>query len=157
MKNIALVRIDDRLIHGQVMTQWVRFHHFNTILIVDDATAEDEFLSEIAVAAAPKEFKTLVCTVDEAAGYLLGDPEDEIIIVLVKYVDTIERLVKKGIGIHELNVGGIAAKKEREKIYRNIAVSPEERETFRRLIHEGIHVFVQIVPTDTAIDIEKIL
>ena len=45
MKNLVLVRIDERLIHGQVMTQWCRIRHFNTIMIVDDATANDAFLS----------------------------------------------------------------------------------------------------------------
>lgn len=157
MKNIALVRIDDRLIHGQVMTQWVRFRHFNTILIIDDATAGDDFLAEIAVAAAPGEFKTMVYSVDKAAEYLLGEPAEEIILILVKYVDTIERLVEKGVLISELNVGGIGMKRGREKVFRNIAVSQAERDTFGRLMKGGMKIYVQIVPTDVSMDIEKIL
>ena len=43
MGEIVLARIDDRLIHGQVMTAWLQFTGGNHIVIVDDATAGDEF------------------------------------------------------------------------------------------------------------------
>lgn len=157
MRNIVLARIDDRLIHGQVMTQWVRAHHFNTIEIVDDAVRKDDFLRQIATMAVPKEFVPLVHSVDEAAAYLTEDHESEEVLLLVKFPDTIERLVEKGVKLSELNVGGIGIKPGREKIYRNIAVSSEEKDVFKRLMEKGIHVFVQMVPTDNAIDIEKLL
>lgn len=157
MKNIALVRIDDRLIHGQVMTQWVKSKYFNTILIVDDATAQDDFLSMVATMAVPKEFKGLVKTVDDAAKYLLEDGKDEVVLVLVKFVKTIEQLVEKGVVIPELNVGGIGMRPGRTTIYRNIAINQEEKETFKRLIANGMKVTVQIVPNDPVTDIEKLI
>lgn len=157
MKNIALVRIDDRLIHGQVMTQWVRTKYFNTILIVDDATAKDDFLSMVATMAVPKEFKGIVHTVDDAAKYLMGEAKDEVVLVLVKCVQTIDRLVEKGVQINELNVGGIGMKPGRTTIYRNIAINQEEKDVFKKLISNGMKVTVQIVPNDTATDIEKLI
>ena len=84
MKNLVLVRIDERLIHGQVMTQWCRIRHFNTIMIVDDATANDAFLKQVCVMAVPKDFVLLCQTADEAAAYLLGDSDKEEILLLVK-------------------------------------------------------------------------
>ncbi len=97
MKNLVLVRIDERLIHGQVMTQWCRIRHFNTIMIVDDATANDAFLKQVCVMAVPKDFVPLCQTADEAAAYLLGDSDKEEILLLVKTPDTVERLVEKGV------------------------------------------------------------
>ena len=64
MKKIVLARIDERLIHGQVMTQWVRSRHFNTIEIVDDKTASDAFLKQVCLMAVPKDFTPLCHTVD---------------------------------------------------------------------------------------------
>ncbi|WP_273398782.1 PTS system mannose/fructose/N-acetylgalactosamine-transporter subunit IIB [Traorella massiliensis] len=156
MKNITLVRIDDRLIHGQVMTQWVKSRYFNTILIVDDAIAKDDFLKSIAVMAVPSEFKGLVMKVDEAVDYLESEANNESILVLVKFVSTIEQLIHQGISIPELNVGGIGMKPGRKKIYRNIAISDTEKETFLRLISNGTKVTVQIVPSDPVIEIEKL-
>ena len=157
MKNVALVRIDDRLIHGQVMTQWVKSRYFNTILIVDDATANDEFLSMVATMAVPKEFKGLVHTVENATKYLLEDGKDEVVLVLTRTVNTIEKLVENGVSIPELNVGGIGMKPGRTTIYRNIAISEEEKEIFKKLISNGMKITVQIVPTDTITDIEKLI
>lgn len=157
MKNIAFVRIDDRLIHGQVMTQWVKTRYFNTILIVDDATAKDDFLSMVATMAVPKEFKGIVHTVEDATKYLLSEGKDEVVLVLVRTVNVINQLVENGVPIPELNVGGIGMKPGRTTIYRNIALNQEEKDLFKKLISNGMKVTVQIVPNDTATDIEKLI
>ena len=47
MKNIVLVRIDDRLIHGQIMTQWSRLYSPTEIMVVDDETCRDSFMTEV--------------------------------------------------------------------------------------------------------------
>ena len=57
MKNIVLVRIDDRLIHGQIMTQWSRLYSPTEIMVVDDETCRDSFMTEVLLMAVPKEFK----------------------------------------------------------------------------------------------------
>ena len=157
MKNVALFWIDDRLIHGQVMTQWVKSKYFNTILIVDDATANDDFLSEVAVMAVPKEFKGLVMTVDQASQYLQEDNDQEVILVLVKFVKTIVKLVDAGVQIKDLNVGGVGMRPKRKTIYRNIALNPEEIDMIKSLLAKDIKVTVQIVPSDSPINIEKLI
>jgi len=53
MSNIALTRIDDRLIHGQVMTSWVKYTKANKIVIVDDGVANDPFMGDILKMAVP--------------------------------------------------------------------------------------------------------
>ena len=53
MGEIVLVRIDDRLIHGQVMTAWVKETGANQIIIVDDEVSKDLFMSEVMKASAP--------------------------------------------------------------------------------------------------------
>ena len=157
MKNLVLVRIDERLIHGQVMTQWCRIRHFNTIMIVDDATANDAFLKQVCVMAVPKDFVPLCQTADEAAAYLLGDSDKEEILLLVKTPDTVERLVEKGVEVKELNAGGMGMRPGRVKLCRDIAATPAEQEVFKRLIAKGINVFVQRVPNDSAVQMEKLL
>ena len=57
MLNIVLTRIDDRLIHGQVVTAWAKITKANRIIVVDDEVAMDEFMVKILKMAAPRSFK----------------------------------------------------------------------------------------------------
>lgn len=158
MVNIVLTRIDDRLIHGQVMTAWVKSTEGNRIIIVDDAVAKDQFLQRVLKMAAPPGIKVEVYDVEEGAEVLKADPkDDERVIILVKYPDTIERLVDKGVEIKNLIVGGMGAGPGRKKFYRNISVSEEEKAIFSRLLDKGVAIDIRIVPDDKPIEISKLL
>lgn len=158
MLNIVLTRIDDRLIHGQVMTAWVKSTQGNRIIIVDDAVAKDQFLQKVMRMAAPPGIKVEVHDVEKGAEVLKEDPKDsERVIVLVKYPHTIEKLVDKGVKIEEFIVGGMGAAPGRKKFYRNISVSEEEKDIFSRLINKGVKIDIRIVPDDKPIEISKML
>ena len=75
--SIVLSRIDDRLIHGQVMTAWVSYVGGKEILIVDDKVAKDPFLSAVITGAAPKHLKATAVTVEQATKELLENKDNE--------------------------------------------------------------------------------
>ena len=75
MSNIVLARIDDRLIHGQVMTAWVQYTGGNEIVIADDKVANDPFLSAVITGAVPKHLKAEAMTLEKAADYLKKEKE----------------------------------------------------------------------------------
>ena len=131
MKNIVLVRIDDRLIHGQIMTQWSRLYSPTEIMVVDDETCRDSFMTEVLLMAVPKEFKAVVADVDRAAEYLLQEAGED--------------------------VGGMCKRAGRSTLYRNISSSPAENETLLRLQKRGVRVYVQVVPEDKEMEIDKVL
>lgn len=158
MGKIVLSRIDDRLIHGQVMTAWVSYVGGKEILIIDDKVAKDPFLSAVIMGAAPKNLKVQVMTVTSAIDYLKDSANiDENIILLAKGPETFLELFNQGVGIQEINLGGMGSKQDRKKLYKNIAVSDTEREIFRKLVNNGIHVYIQAVPNMESVDIEKYL
>jgi mannose/fructose/N-acetylgalactosamine-specific phosphotransferase system component IIB len=99
MKNLVLVRIDDRLIHGQVVTQWMKDTHANKVLIIDDKLPEDAFMKRVLKAAAPPGVKCIVKSIADSIPYIQGDPktDDEAILVLVKYPSVIEALLDAGL------------------------------------------------------------
>ena len=76
MRTIVANRIDERLIHGQVMTSWIKQYDPNKILIIDAASANNTFLSRILFAAAPKNLELLIKTEEQAISYL-QEPSDE--------------------------------------------------------------------------------
>ena len=101
MSKIVLSRIDDRLIHGQVMTAWVQHVGGNEIVIVDDKVAKDPFLSAVITGAVPKHLSAQAMTIDGAAEYLekIKD-EDKNIIILAKGPKVFLDLIEKGVQIN---------------------------------------------------------
>ena len=146
---LKLVRVDDRLIHGQVVAIWLKALGAKRILIVDDKTARDDFLREILVLAAPPGVPVEVH--DVAAGTervreMVADPEP--VFVIMRSPVTALRMREAGVEFPMLNVGGIGAGPGRKPLYRNISASPEEIEAMRRLEELGTRVELRIVEND---------
>lgn len=159
MSNIVLARIDDRLIHGQVMTAWVQYTGGNEIIIADDKVAKDPFLSAVITGAVPKHLKAEAMTIEAAAKYLKKEKnnQEKKFIVLAKGPESYESLLEKGVEITEINLGGMGSKQERRKLYKNISASDEEREIFAGLLKQQVHVYIQVVPNMEKVELEKML
>ncbi len=146
---LKLVRVDDRLIHGQVVAIWLRTLGARRIVIVDDRTARDDFLREILELAAPPGVPVEVHEVEsgiERVRALVNDPEP--VFVLMRSPVTAVRLQEAGIEFSLLNVGGIGAGPGRKPLYRNISASPEEIAAMRQLEAMGTRVELRIVEGD---------
>ena|SRR5690625_2323656 len=155
---IVLTRIDDRLIHGQVMTAWVGNVKGNKIVIVDDEVGQDPFMQNILKMMAPSGIEIQVFTVEGAIEELTKEGNaDDRIIILVKTPEPVYELIKAGVAIKELNIGGMGSKAGRKNLYRNIHASPEERETIRKIIEKGVNAIVRIVPDDRGVDVQRYL
>ena len=114
MKDLVLVRIDDRLIHGQIATQWLKTTHANKVLVMDDALPDNAFQVRILKAAAPSGIKVVVKDVEGGVAWCLREPkEDERVMVLVKVPETIEALIDGGISLHDVILGGMGFKEGR--------------------------------------------
>ncbi|GAA0078974.1 PTS sugar transporter subunit IIB [Clostridium sp. CTA-5] len=156
MLNIVLTRIDDRLIHGQVATAWSKITKATKIIVIDDAVAQDSFMEMVLKSAAPSSIKVEIYGVNDAINALNKDDDGERVIVLVKTPMPILTLVKAGVGIKELNLGGMGAKQGRKQFYKNISVSEEEKDAFKELMALGVNVYVQIVPDAKQISLDKL-
>ncbi|MBW6411446.1 PTS system mannose/fructose/N-acetylgalactosamine-transporter subunit IIB [Clostridium weizhouense] len=156
MLNIVLTRIDDRLIHGQVATAWSKITKATKIIVIDDAVAKDPFMEMVLKSAAPSSIKVEIYGVNDAINALNKDDDGERIIVLVKTPMPILSLVKAGVGIKKLNLGGMGAKQGRKQFYKNISVSEEEKCAFKELMELGVNVYVQIVPDAKQISLDKL-
>lgn len=158
MLDIVLTRIDDRLIHGQVMTAWVKYSRGNRIVIVDDLVAKDDFIKSMIKMSVPTGIKLDIYSVEDAADVLKGDVHsNEKVIILVKKPEVIYELFSKEVEFKEINVGGMGANPGRRKLYKNISASDEEREIFKKIIEAGIKVSIRIIPDDKEVLVEKIL
>ena len=112
MRNIVFTRIDDRLIHGQVMTAWVHETKANEIVIIDNEVAQDDFLKMIMTSSAPAGIKVLIMSEEQAIDYLTQEPDRNKLIVLAKNPKVIKNITDGGVKIEALNVGGMGARKD---------------------------------------------
>ena len=154
---LKLVRVDDRLIHGQVVAIWLKALNARRIVIVDDRTARDEFVSEVIKMAAPP---GVAVEIHEIAGgiervrQLVADPEPAF--VLMRSPVTALALREAGVEFPVLNVGGIGAGPGRKPLYRNISASPEELAAMRALESMGTAVELRIVENDRPVAFKSV-
>jgi PTS system mannose-specific IIB component len=155
--SLRLVRIDDRLIHGQVVAVWLRALGAQRIVIVDDATARDPFLSEVLTLAAPQGVPVEVHAVAEGAVRLIelaATPEP--VMVLARSPRTILGLRQAGVPIEVVDLGGMGSGPGRKRLHKTISASPDELRELRELEQLGTRVEVQIVADDRPIPFRSI-
>lgn len=156
MQNLLLTRIDDRLIHGQVMTAWIKNKKADQVVIVDDGTANDDYMIEVLEMAIPEEIAIGIFTKEEGVQFF-EQGLDAPTILLVKGPEALTYMVEHGIAIQEINVGGMGARKDRSVLYKNISTSKEENAQFKILLDHHVNVCIQVMPQDKAVSVSEYL
>jgi mannose/fructose/N-acetylgalactosamine-specific phosphotransferase system component IIB len=154
---IVLNRIDDRLIHGQVVVGWGQPLDVKFIVLVDDAVAGSDWEQELYRMGVPPEMEVRFHSADEAAARLddyRTEPRPGI--VLTGDIATMRRLVERG-GVREVNVGGIHHRAGRIQHLRYVFLTPDEERALRDLAARGAVVTAQDVPAARAIPLEELL
>lgn len=156
---LSLVRIDDRLIHGQVVTQWVSRVMANRIVVVDDGVAKDPFMTTVCKSLAPSGTIVEVYSVEAAIPKMIeyGTSDELRVIILTKVPQPIKQMADNGVKFSRIVIGGMGLRHGRTKLFRNITADEAERETFKSLIELGIEVICQIVPDDVSVNAKELL
>ncbi len=158
MMPIVLFRLDERLIHGQVVVGWVSHLNAQRLVILNDKVASTPWEKELYLACVPPEIEASIFSLDEGFTKISkGDFEKENIMVLLDNPLDLLRLVKKGAKIREANIGGIHFKEGRKQILPYIYLTVEEIAIFKELFQLGISCFCQDVPTAEKKDLKTLL
>jgi PTS system mannose-specific IIB component len=154
--NMVLVRIDDRLIHGQVAIGWVKAISPEWIVVANDNVAEDAIQRTLMEMAAPPNLGVTLCHVSEVAE-ICASPEMSGKRILLLFSSTQDALtaVESGLPVKEIDVGGLRYSPGKRQIMKAVAVDDKDLEDFQALMHHGIHVVIQMVPTDEPVDMRK--
>jgi PTS system mannose-specific IIB component/fructoselysine and glucoselysine-specific PTS system IIB component len=155
---VELYRIDDRLIHGQVVVGWGQPLNIRLIVLVDDDVACCDWEQDLYRMGVPPEmelrFVDVATAVRDHASYVT-DPRPSI--VLTGNVGTMRALLK-GVGtVDHVNVGGLHHRPGRQPKLRYVFLSPEEESELRELIADGVKVSAQDVPGARQVPLQEIL
>lgn len=155
---ITLLRIDERLIHGQVVVGWGERYHVERILVVDDALQASDWEQELYCLGVPPNVEAVFANVAQARVQLpdwKADPQR--IFLLVRDVDTLARLAKDNLleGL-EVNLGGIHSAPGRHRVLPYLFLSEEELLDLHELAASGIVITARDVPGSRAIPLDEL-
>lgn len=157
MAEINLIRVDSRLIHGQVITKWLRVTKANRIIIVDNQLAEDEFMGDIYAAAAPRNISVEITSVKQfMAEWKKNKLGEGIILLLLKDVQTSYILFKEGFPMEHLQLGGLPTGPGRTPIYKAIALDSQDIHQLKEMSSSGIYIDLHVIPEESKAEFNKL-
>ena len=158
MKGIIHIRIDDRLIHGQVATMWTNNLGATRIMVINDEVANNDLQKSVLRMAAPSNVSTSIISRETALKNISsGKYEGQKVFIVVKSPLDLLYLVKNGLDIKKINVGNISSKSNTEVIRPSISVTAEEKEAFKELIDMGVEITAIMTPTDQLVYLKDYL
>jgi len=155
---VDLYRIDDRLIHGQVVVGWGQPLDIGLIILVDDEIACSDWEKDLYRMGVPPEMEVRFADVPTAVHdhtTYAGDPRRSI--VLTGNVATMHALLRGVESIRAINVGGLHHRPGRIQKLRYVFLSPEEERELREIIAGGVKVTAQDVPAARAVPMDEVL
>jgi len=146
---ITLLRVDHRLLHGQVAFSWTQYVGADCILIANDNVPEDELRKNTIKLAKPPSVKLVIKNINDAIESIKSGVTDKYhLFIVVESVNDAWRIASAVEGIKSINLGGIKAKAGSKNISKAINLLPEEIEQLQQLVGKGVEVEIRQVPND---------
>ena len=156
MPNIVLTRIDNRLIHGQVATQWCGVVGANLLLVANDAVSKDEFRQGLMNMAAPAYAQTRFFSIEKTCAIIdKASPAQKIAIICENPQDVL-RLVKGGVPIKKVNIGNMHMADGKRQVATSVAVNDDDVATFKKLQDLGVELEIKRVPDTPVENLDKL-
>jgi mannose/fructose/N-acetylgalactosamine-specific phosphotransferase system component IIB len=156
---IVLFRVDERLIHGQVVVGWGGPLHADRVVVVDDEIAASPWEQELYCLGVPPEIEASFVNVAEARRLLPAWRSDSRrVVVLVRDLATTRRIAADGaLRDEEVNLGGIHHSVGRERVLPYLFLSPAERGDLRALADDGVRVSARDLPGSRRVRLDELL
>lgn len=157
MEEIKFARVDHRLIHGQVITKWMKLIQANKIIILDDNLGKDSFMVDIYKMAAPSGVDVeILDTTQGVEKFNLNVYKDDKVFVLFKNIASVKKSIEKGLQLKSLQLGGIPFEQGRTKVISAVSLLPEEVEFLETMNNSGTEIIAQIVPEESSLSFKEI-
>ncbi|MFI4819064.1 MAG: PTS mannose transporter subunit IIAB [Enterobacterales bacterium] len=152
--NIVLVRIDDRLIHGQVVTSWTKETKINRIIVISDEVDADENRKKLLIQVSPPGITSHVVNIEKAIR-VYNNPKycNDRVMLLFNNPSDILSVIKKGMKIKSINIGGMSYNKNKIQINNAISVDKKDIIAFKKLNKLGIELEIRKVYNDNSLNL----
>lgn len=155
---IKNVRIDERLIHGQVATMWTNKIGADRIMVVGDDIVKSSIQKTALKTAVPGGVHLSILTIDGAAKRInSGKYNGQNVFLIVRNPHILVELSKLNVKLPEINVGNMSSKSNSKQIAKSVAVTNDDIKEFNYLDQHGSHLYHQMVPADDPEDFMKLI
>jgi len=158
---ISLLRLDDRLVHGQVAVVWSQYLQIDAIVVANEKVANDPVQQMATKMAVSKDIKLAILKPEDAVN-LLNNPKAEKmkILVVVDNVDDALTIAENVEGVKKINIGNYGQQQRKpgkRALTREVFVEDSDVELFRKAIDKGFELEVQLTPNDTPVNIKNLI
>ncbi|GFZ33999.1 hypothetical protein CSC2_45250 [Clostridium zeae] len=149
---LKIVRLDDRLVHGQLINNWCTYENITEIIVVNEEVANNDIRKTFIEISVPEDIKIIFCSTKEALEIYQEECEYEDVIMVFGNPFEILEFIEGGGKIDSLNIGGMSFKKDKEKISTTFYLDNEEIEVLKKIANYNVEVEIRILPTDRKVD-----
>ena len=153
MGKLNMVRVDYRMVHGQIVAKWIKFRPVDRLILADDSLVDDPFMGDIYRMAVPDREVDIVKLGDVQTAI---DRKNDTVLLIFKDVASAYTVYKNGLQLPELNVGAVQNSAQRKAVIQGVALSVEEYEKLSETKAEGVNVFLQPIPENDPVSLGSI-
>ncbi|WP_067930312.1 PTS system mannose/fructose/N-acetylgalactosamine-transporter subunit IIB [Alicyclobacillus kakegawensis] len=146
------VRVDDRLIHGQVVTTWVRSLGVRTIWVMSDRAANEPIEVVLLKSSVPSHLDLEVFTVEQTVDAWQRRRPSGPVLLLAEFLQDVLYLCERGVNIDQINLGGMRYKPGYAALSKAVYVGEAEAAALQALEARGVEAYIRVVPSDTKVD-----
>ncbi|MDZ4804561.1 MAG: PTS sugar transporter subunit IIB [Candidatus Eisenbacteria bacterium] len=156
--SVLLVRIDDRLIHGQVSVGWATHLRPDLILVLDDEVAADNWENDLVCAACPDSVRARVMRIAEGSRFLSDEaPSADRIVVLLRGTKQARLMLDGGFRPQSINIGGLHHHEGSRSLLPFVYLDSSEVADLRYLADHGVGLSAQDLPGNRSVDLVPLL
>ena len=156
--SIIAVRVDGRLVHGQVANLWTTKLNISRIMVVDNDIVNNDIEKSGLKLATPAGVKLSILPVEKAvANILAGKYDSQRLFIVARLPQTFLDMVEQGVPLEVINVGNMSQSDETRSISHSINVTDDDVKAFEALNAKGIKLTAQMAPSDSENDLMKLL
>ena len=153
MGKLNMVRVDYRMVHGQIVAKWIKFRPVDRLILADDSLVDDPFMGDIYRMAVPDREVDIVTLGDVQTAI---ERKNDTVLLIFKDVASAYTVYKNGLQLPELNVGAVQNSAQRKAVVQGVALSVEEYEKLSEMKAEGVNVFLQPIPENDPVSLGSI-
>ena len=158
MAEIKLIRVDYRLIHGQVATKWTRVANAQKIVVVDDESSKNETMKTLLKLAAPQGMKCLVYSVERCIEKWNEKQFGEGTVMMVfKDIDSVYQCWKGGLRVDALQLGNVPNNGKRQVLYGEVHADEKELAELKEMAEAGTDIEIHTIPEVGGVSFNKIV
>lgn len=146
--NILLVRIDNRLVHGQVGVTWVNYLGANLLVVANDEVSKDEVQQSLMDMVLPDVIQSRYFSLQKTIDVIHKASPRQKIFLVVKDVHDVLALKEGGVPFDHVNIGNMHYEEGKKQISSTVSVDDKDIAAFKRLNELGVTLDVRGVPTE---------